>query len=253
MKQSVTILGTLDSTNEKEWILLVRSLRANGGFYSYSSVYLTKSKDCSDKVLSELERLNCVVTETAKKAISTFAVWLKPSTIFLKEPVFENLYDHEVAAHCKMLDYNLHWNHKTKQKYIEHLRVMRFLKELLVGSATPDYYRQLDDWFVQIPTTSFAGRCWFEEITKLKKILFSVKDDILDSEFVYADECSSSIALSLLEMTRKYEFTEPKGTGYQYADKNTSICYYGDWNMVTKIVNTPWVKQNVKEIGKLLK
>lgn len=264
MKQTVTVMGVLTGACEKEYILLVRSLRANGGFYKDSPVQLVRQGSCSEKAEQELSRLGVSIVDELVRPTTMFSVWLKPATIILKEPIFENLYDHEIAAHCKMADYELHWNHKTKADYVEHLYAQSYLKTLFLGKSKPDYYIQLDDWFVQIPTGSFAHRDWVGRELELKKLFLENYDRIEDSEFstftrtkrgiaVYASECASAISLSLLEMTRKYEFTEPKGTSYQFADNDTCVCYYGDWDMVHKITNSAWVKDHQKDIKRILR
>ena len=162
MKQSVTILGAINPSCEQEWILFVRSLRKNGGFYSASPVQLLKPLvGVSEKAYTELTRLGVALLDIPQQQFGTvLAVWLKPETVILREPDFENLYDHEVAAHCRMPIYDLFWNHKHKNRYHEHIDSQEYLKKQLAGQKTPDYYRHIDTCYVLASSKSWFWKDW---------------------------------------------------------------------------------------------
>lgn len=292
MKQSVTVVGAIEGSHnrtvEKEYLLMIRSLRKNGGVYSDAPVVLLQptDNDVSPQTLVELGKLgvtfikdNIMVGSNtgrgflnmpytceylAPKIKTDHMVWLDCDTIILRQPEFMNLYDSEVGAHCKMLEYNKFWNHKHEMAYNEDAYAQRYLKELLLGRNKPDYFRHVNTWFIQASPRSWMWKEWAEKTRKFVYEIHARQDAIFASEFVhlsgqgkdktsleYALSSAEEIAMGLIHAAGKYEFREPIDTAHQFIDKNTRICHYDDWSLLSKLDNSPWIKEQMKEIDKI--
>lgn len=253
MQQSVTIIGAVAPDNERESILLVRSLRRNGGFYAEAPVCLVITEGVSQAARDELKRLGVVEKDIHKPNIeqidTIFMVLLSPQSLILREPIFENLYDHEVSA---------------SQKEDDTTFVGHYLKNLIIGQSVPDYFKHINTWFVQATTRSWM---WKEWNTKNSLLIDGIKKNekkIITSEFsrfsrhqggllIHAYSCVPNIGMGQLASIGKYEFREPIEIGYQYADEATRICYYGDWDKISKLIKNKNVAKDMKEIKRLLR
>jgi hypothetical protein len=291
MKQSVTIVGAIEGsyerTVEKEYLLMIRSLRENGGAYANAPVVLLQptENDISPQTMVELGKLGVTFMKDpiapsdtgrgflnmpytceylAPKITTDHMVWLDCDTIILQEPDFMNLYDHEVAAHCKMLNYRLFFNHKHEKAYHEDAQAQRYLKELVVGRQTPDYFKHINTWFIQASPRSKVWNEWAEMTRQFVALTYKYRDMILSSDFTnfsgqgrdlnslgYALSSAEEIGMGLLEAKGKYEFREPIDTRHQYLDKHTRICHYDDWSLLKKLDTTGWAKAQMKEIDKI--
>jgi hypothetical protein len=281
------IEGSHNRTVEKEYLLMIRSLRENGGFYADAPVVLLQptENDISPKTLLELGKLGVgfikdpiapantgrgflnmpITCEYLAHRIKTdHMVWLDCDTLILKEPVFENLYDHEVSAHCNMLEYKNFYNKGHELAYNEDAQAQYTLKKLVYGVGTPEYYRHVNTWFIQAPRTSFIWREWRRQTAMTTNEIYCLKDEILGSEFIsysgqgkdkqsldYALSSAEEIAMGMIHGYGRYEFREPVDTAHQYIDQNTRICHYDDWDVLQKLTKDKWVRKNMKEINKI--
>jgi hypothetical protein len=270
MKQSVSLTAKINSSNEKETILMVRSLRNNGGFYANAPVFLVFGAGISPTTRAELDRLKVVEVDNnalyrdVTKTISM--VRLKPECVFLREPIFENLYDHEIAAPCMMAKYPKHYSPKATIEYNEGVQAEYYIKTLLFGTTRPNYYRHINTWFVQAASLSHM---WAEWQTKTKLVKDKIKtheEQILKSEFVsfsgqgkynssldYAYSLANNIGMGLLDVTGKYEVRDAIGVDYRHADMASHLCYYGEWGRIQKITTNKDLINDIKDINKLLK
>ena len=121
MKQSVTIIGAIEGSPdrkiEKEYLLMIRSLRKNGGIYADAPVCLLQptENDISPHTLVELDKLGVTFIKDpivpsnmgflgmpltceyfSTKVDTIQMVWLDCDVMVLKEPKFTSLYEHEV-------------------------------------------------------------------------------------------------------------------------------------------------------------
>ncbi len=289
MKQDVTIVGAIeDSTDrfvEKEYLLMVRSLRRNGGFYADAPVILFQptNKDISIRTRIELSKLDVTfirnpspifkntgrgflnmpyTCDVIRKYVHTDQmVWLDCDTIILKEPIFESIYPDEVSVHHNMAFYDKFFNKEHELAYNEDMIAQSYLYNLVMkGAKNP--LRHVNTWFIQTTTTSKFWHHWNHLTDNFVDYMMSNQELILNSEFVGfsgqgEDKTSMDYAISSAEeitagiLDNDYNYREPLNTAHQYIDEDVRICHYDDWDILRKINKDPFVLRDMKEINKI--
>lgn len=288
MKQNITIIGAIENSTdrfvEKEYILMIRSLRRNGGVYSNVPIILFQptNNNISPRTLVELGKLGVEFRKNPLPLTGNNGrgflnmpytcnylyqdiktdqmVWLDCDVLIMKEPVFEPLYEYEVGIHTKMGSYLKFFNQQHMLEYNEDAYAQLYLKNMVVGETNS--FNHINTWFMQASRYSNFWRDWKHSTDEFVEDVHRNGDGILMSNFVNfsgqgKDKTSLDYALSSVEeitaglLENKYDYREPIDTSHQYIDDQTRICHYDDWEILKSICDDEQIYNDMKEITKI--
>jgi hypothetical protein len=283
----LTIIGAIENSKdrfvEKEYLLMARSLRRNGGIYKNCPMVLLQptDKNISPRTMIELKKLGVdfiksekpLLTETGRgflnmpftcaylsKFIKTeYMLWLDCDTLVLKEPMFQELNNNEVAVHINMTKYDRFFNDQHKADYFEDVEAQAYLCKLLTREEN---LLHVNTWLIQAKTNSTFWSDWCDDSMRLVEKVKVSKNEIIESKFMtfsgqgtkhpildYALSSVEEISAGLL--AKKYHYLGPLHTAHQYIDENTFICHYDDWNVLNQIYPSKETLEDIEVITKI--
>ncbi len=283
-KIDLTFIGAIENSKnrfvEKEYLLMIKSLRANGGIYANAPITLVQptKNNISPRTMIELKKLDVdfirpkspLVSETGRGFLNMpvackylsevletkYMVWLDCDTYIFSEPKLFEISPKDIVSHANMENYDHFFNEEHRNDYLSDVAAQRYLYRLLTGKLE---FQHINTWFIQAYTKSNFWRDWYELTMEYVEKIEKNSELITTSEFInfpgqgtehpileYAISSTEEVAAGAL--FHNYNFIEPQGTAHQYLDNDTKICHYDDWSVLTQIYKDHGLKKKLEEI-----